>query len=167
MSLEVVSVEVEKHHGTLPQWEDALSACVGRVPPQSREEEVTRALPLGAHSFSGRIEFARLGDGALYKFAATPSSFSSSFRTATTTLPTPVLLLLQLSGSCKFDQHNESCTLYPGDWCMIDTAHSLDAAASVKFEGLTLVLERPCDPEVRGLEMSGLVCFAAVDRRRC
>jgi hypothetical protein len=64
--IEVVSVELEKCNDALPQWTEALSRCLGRVPPSLRNQELTRCQTAGQR-FSGRIEFANLGDIVLSK----------------------------------------------------------------------------------------------------
>ena len=105
--INVVSVELPKYEEALPQWKDALSACVGRVSTSLKDQESTHCVPVGVRPFSGRIECAALGDIILAKLMATANHFQRSLLTETPTLPVPVLLFIQLSGSNRFDQHEE------------------------------------------------------------
>jgi AraC-like protein len=155
--INVVSIERDNSQRSLPEWKDALSTCVGRVTPSVQHQEVTRCVSTSLENFSGRIEVGELGDIVLAKLAATPNHFSRSLRTMTPTLPAPVLLFLELSGSSRLDQHNRSCTLRPGDWCLIDTLHPFEGCTlGPRSEYLILGLERPSDPEVCGVLEQGV-----------
>jgi AraC-like DNA-binding protein len=68
-----------------------------------------------------------------------------------------VLLLIQVSGSGRLAQHNRSCTLYPGDWSLLDTLHPFDSLSlGTPGEYQILGLERPSDPEVLTLLERGV-----------
>jgi AraC family transcriptional regulator, positive regulator of tynA and feaB len=154
--IEVVSIEVPNPQASLPQWTEALSTHVGRVTPWVRDEEVTRCVPTSLQDFEGRIEFGALGDGVLSKIAATPNRFSRSLRTRTPTLPVPVLVVVQRCGTIRLDQHDRSCSLRPGDWCLVDSLHPFEGVAlGTRTECLVVGLERPSDPELRGLLEQG------------
>jgi AraC family transcriptional regulator, positive regulator of tynA and feaB len=155
--IQVISVEMDKYEDSLPQWGEALSTHVGRVSPLVRDQEVIRCSPIGLQRFAGRIEYGLLGDIVLAKLGAEPYSFSRSLRTATPTLPLPVLLLIQVSGSVRLAQHDRSCTLYPGDWSLLDTLHPFDSSSlGTPGEYQILGLERPSDPELLTLLEQGM-----------
>jgi AraC-like DNA-binding protein len=150
--IQVVSIELGKYQDSLPQWAEALSTHVGRVLPSVRDQEVIRCSPIGFQSFAGRIEFGLLGDLVLAKLGVNPCSFSRSLRTSTPTLPLPVLLLTQVSGTGRLAQHNRFCALCPGDWSLIDTLYPFDTSSfGTPGEYRVLCLERPSDPEVLSL----------------
>src|SRR5256885_7702584 len=97
--VEIVSVEGHNCRGSVPEWTDALSTCVGRVPVSSVEQEVTSCVPTGEHDFVGRIEWGTLGDMVLAKVGtSTPHRLAFSLRPPPST-PAPVVLLFQMSGS--------------------------------------------------------------------
>jgi AraC-like DNA-binding protein len=155
--INVVSVELPKYEEALPQWKDALSACVGRVSTSLKDQESTHCVPVGVRPFSGRIECAALGDIILAKLMATANHFQRSLLTETPTLPVPVLLFIQLSGSNRFDQHGRSSTLHPGDWCLIDTLYPFDSwSLGAGVEVLVLTLGRPADADLLGLLEQGV-----------
>lgn len=146
---QAVSIELDKYQDSLPQWAEALSTHVGRVLPPVRDQEIIRCSQIGLQRFAGRIEYGLLGDIVLAKLGAEPYFFGRSLRTATPTLPLPVLLVIQLSGSGRLAQHNRSCTLYPGDWSLLDTLYSFNSwSLGTPGEYQILGLERPSDPEV-------------------
>lgn len=155
--IQVICVEMDKCQDSLPQWAEALSTHVGRVLPSVRDQEVIRCSPIGLQRFAGRIEYGLLGDIVLAKLGAEPYFFRRSLLTATPTLPLPVLLVIQLSGSGRLAQHNRSCTLYPGDWSLLDTLHPFDSSSlGTPGEYQILGLERPSDPEVLTLLERGV-----------
>ena len=148
--IQVVSVELDNHRGSLRYWEDTLLAFGDRISPSLRDQTMIRCLPSVGQGFSGRVEFGGLGETVLYKLMATPYHFSSSLRTVKPTQSLPVLLFAAVSGSCRFAQHNHCCILHPGDWCVIDTRLSYEGwSLSTDTEVLILGLEQPSDPEVR------------------
>ncbi len=155
--LRVISIEQDIYQNTLPQWAEALSTHVGRVSPSLRDQEVVHCFPRSIEKFSGRIEYGLLGETVLARLGARPNHFSRSLRTATPTLPRPVLLLVQVSGSARLTQRNRSCTLYSADWSLIDTIHPFEGSS---FGGTSeyqiMVLERPSDPEVLALLERGV-----------
>ena len=61
----IVSVEVERPNGRLREWEDALSAHVGRVDPVLREQEAVRCLPMDERPFEGAHRIWRTRRNAL------------------------------------------------------------------------------------------------------
>jgi AraC-like DNA-binding protein len=64
----------------------------------------------------------------------------------------PVVLMFQISGSCRVEQQASSCTLHADDWCLVDTASPFHISSfSIHNENLSLRLERPSDPEVLSL----------------
>ena len=117
----IVSVEVERPSGRLREWEDTLSAHVGRVDPALREQEAVRCLPMDERPFMGRIEYGALGEMLLCKLVSTNYRFTRSLTTPTPTLPIPMMLVSVSRGSCKFVQRGRTCILTPGDWTLIDT----------------------------------------------
>ena len=157
--VQVVSIEFDKYQEALPQWADALSTHVGRIPPSGKDEEVIRCLPRSLGRFSGRIEAGVLGDMVLAKLGATPYQFSRSLRTPTPTptLPLQALLLMQVSGGGCLAQHDRSCTLYPGDWLSDTSVDQFDSSSlGDPSECRILVLERPTDPNMLALLERGV-----------
>ena len=155
--INVVSVELPKYEEALPQWKDALSDASDGCRPRSRTRNSTHCVPVGVRPFSGRIECAALGDIILAKLMATANHFQRSLLTETPTLPVPVLLFIQLSGSNRFDQHGRSSTLHPGDWCLIDTLYPFDSwSLGAGVEVLVLTLGRPADADLLGLLEQGV-----------
>jgi AraC family transcriptional activator of tynA and feaB len=154
--IEVVSVELDNHQGSLRYWEDTLLAFGDRISPSLGDQTMIRCLPTVGQGFSGRVEFGGLGETVLYKLMATPFRFTSSLRTLKPTRSLPVLLFAAINGSCRFAQHNHSCILHPGDWCLIDTHFSYEGwSLAAEAELLALGLEQPSDPEVLDLLEQG------------
>jgi AraC family transcriptional activator of tynA and feaB len=92
------------------------------------------------------IESATLDSAVLSKTGVTPHLLSLSLRIPGRTAP--ALLVAQVSGSSRLEQHGRSCTLSPGDWCLIDLLHPFAARSlEERNEHLNLTLERPSDPE--------------------
>ena len=142
----VVTVEQHDCQRSLPEWVDALSIHVARIAPSDWDAQSTRFVPTYGRSFSGRIEFAALDDAVLSKTGLTPNLLSLSPRTPSP--KAPAVLVAQVSGSSRLDQQGRSCTLSPGDWCVLDTFHPFELRAlQQRNEHLNLMLERPCDPE--------------------
>ena len=156
----VVSVEVERPSGPLREWEDALSAHVGRVDPELREQEAVRCLLTDERPFRGRIEYGALGEMLLCKVTSTNHRFTRSLTTPTPTLPIPAMLVSVSRGSCKFVQRGRTCILTPGDWTLIDTnqPHGY-AITSPEIEAFVIMLPRPSDAAIVAL------CERAVARR--
>jgi hypothetical protein len=91
-----------------------------------------------------------LENAVLSKVAATPYLFSRSFRSPN--LGAAAMLVAPLSGSCRVEQHNRSCTLHPGEWCVFDPFHPFKLWSFAAYsEYLVLTLERPLDRERLGL----------------
>ena len=156
----VVSVEVERPSGRLREWEDALSAHVGRVDPVLREQEAVRCLLTDERPFMGRIEYGALGEMLLCKVTSTNHRFTRSLTTPTPTLPIPAMLVSVSRGSCKFVQRGRTCILTPGDWTLIDTnqPHGY-AITSPEIEAFVIMLPRPSDAAIVAL------CELGVARR--
>jgi AraC-like protein len=96
--------------------------------------------------FSGRIESAALDNAVLSKTGVTPHFLGLSLRMPNPKVP--ALLVAQVSGSSRLEQHGRSCTLRPGDWCLIDMLHPFATRSlEERNEHLNLTLERPSDPE--------------------
>jgi AraC-like DNA-binding protein len=147
--IEVVSVELDGQRGGLRQWTDALSTHIGQVAPAMRDLEVTRCQQTAGPRFSGRIELGRLDDFVLAKVAATPNRYRRALRDETATLPAPLLLCIEVSGSHRIEHCGRTCMLRPGDWCIVDMRHRLDDwALGPRNEYLILPLERPTDPSL-------------------
>lgn len=156
--VEIVSVEQQNCRSSVPEWTDALSTCVGRVPLSSVDQEVTSCVPAGEQKFAGRIEWGMLGDTVLAKVETkTPHRLVFSLRATPLTVPAPVVLLFQMSGSCRVQQHSRSSTLGPGNCCLVDTHHPFHISSlDIHNENLSLRLERPSDPELLGLLARGI-----------
>jgi AraC family transcriptional activator of tynA and feaB len=154
--IEIVSIERHNCRGSVPEWTDALSTCLGRLPLSSFDQELTSCVPTG-QKFSGRIEFGSLGDIVLAKIeTSTPHHLAFSLRTTSLTVPAPLVLIFQMSGSCRLEQHNRSCALCPGDWSVVDTRHPFHIwSLARRNENLSLRLERPSDPELLSLLPGG------------
>ena len=45
---DVVSVEVRNHGPSVPEWDALLSKHVGKVPPELRNQEITKCVPTTA-----------------------------------------------------------------------------------------------------------------------
>jgi AraC family transcriptional regulator, positive regulator of tynA and feaB len=146
----VITVERHNCEGSLPEWADALSRHVAHVLPSNWDEQLTRSNPTSGRSFSGRIETGVLENAVLSKTGLTPHFLSLSVRGLNPTVP--AVLVAQVSGSSRLEQHGRSCTLDPGDWCLIDTLHRFELRAlQPRNEHLNLTFERPSDPERIGL----------------
>jgi len=157
---EIVSVEVERPSGPLREWEDALSAHIGRVDPVLREEEAVRCLPTDERPFMGRMEYGALGELLLSKVATTPYRFTRSLITPTPTLPIPAMLVSVSRGSCEFVQRGRTCILTPGDWTLIDTKQTNEyRITSPEIEAFAIMLPRPSDAAIAAL------CERGVARR--
>ncbi len=153
----IVSVEVERPSGPLREWEDALSAHVGRVDPPLREQETVRCLPTDECPFVGRIEYGALGELLLSKVASTNYRFTRSLTTPTPTLPIPAMLVSVSRGSCKFFQGDRTCSLTPGDWTLIDTKQPNGyAITSPEMEAFAIMLPRPSDASIAALFERGV-----------
>ncbi|WP_454649983.1 helix-turn-helix domain-containing protein [Bradyrhizobium liaoningense] len=113
--MKVISVELEHCQGFLPQWADALSTHVGELSPDSK---LISCMP-GSECFSGRIEIGDLDNARLSKISATPYRSSRSVRIPEHSVP--AMLVAQVIGTCRIEQDKRSCTLQPGDWCVVDT----------------------------------------------
>jgi len=153
LSRDVISVEVDNHGRSVPQWEAVLSKHVGKVPPELRDQEITACVPASPEPFRARLECGALGDAVLYKVRSTPNRFSRSLRNpACVTIPSPILLVIELNGSHRFRQPESSYVLRPGDWCLLDTSLPLDYWTHTESsELLAVTLQRPSDPEQRHL----------------
>lgn len=62
-----MSVERSRVRASVPEWVDALSTRVGRVPIPSWDQNLTNCVPMGKQGFSGRIEAGMLGQIILAK----------------------------------------------------------------------------------------------------
>jgi AraC-like DNA-binding protein len=140
--MRVISVELEHCQGSLPQWAEALSTYVGGLPLS--DSKLISCMSVRGR-FSGHIELGNLHNARLSKIRATPYHLSSA-RIPQRTMP--AMLLAQVIGTCRIEQDQRSCTLHPGDWCVIDTRapHSSRLLAPHN-ELLTLALEPSSDPE--------------------
>lgn len=158
MSRDVISVEIDNHGRSVPQWEEVLSRHVGKVPPALRDQEVTDCHPSTAAPFRARLEYGALGESILYKIKSTPNHYSRSLRNpASTTLPSPILLVVELNGSHRIRQPQGSFVLRPGDWCLVDTLLPLDYWTSMESaELLVLTLPRPSTAEQQALHERGI-----------
>jgi AraC family transcriptional regulator, positive regulator of tynA and feaB len=57
-------------------------------------------------------------------------------------------LIAQVTGICRIEQFGTTCTLYPGDWCLIDGRQPFDCKTLEKRnECLLLRLEGPFEPQ--------------------
>ena len=148
----IVSVEVERPSGRLRKWEDTLSAHVGQVDPELREQEAVRCLPMDERPFMGRIEYGALGEMLLCNFTTTNYRFTRSLTTPTPTLPIPMMLVSVSRGSCTFVQRGHTCILTEGDWTLIDTKQPLEyTITSPEIEGFAIMLPRPSDAAIAAL----------------
>jgi AraC family transcriptional regulator, positive regulator of tynA and feaB len=153
----IVCVEVERPSGPLRQWEDALSAHIGRVDPRLREQEAVRCLPMDQRPFEGRIEYGVLGEMLLCKVAATNYRFTRSLTTPTPTLPLPMMLVSVSRGYCKFVQRGRTCILGPRDWTLIDTKQQLGyEISSPEIDAFVTMLPRPSDAAIAALFERGV-----------
>jgi AraC family transcriptional regulator, positive regulator of tynA and feaB len=156
VSRDVVSVEVEHPTGSVPEWGAVLSRHVGQVPPALRDDEVTRCIPATMAGFRGRLEYGAFGDSVLFKASATPNQFSRWLRRPDSPVPSPILLLIQLSGSHRFRQSDGSLVLRPGDWCLLDMLDRMDCWTTNEHANLLgMTLRRPLDPEQKDLLQRG------------
>ena len=139
--ISVVTVEQHDCQRSLPEWVDALSIHVARISPSNWDAQLTRFVPTYGRNFSGRIEFAVLDDAVLSKTGLTPNLLSLSPRTPSP--KAPAVLVAQVSGSSRLDQQGRSCTLAPGDWCVLDTFYTFELRAlQPRNQHLNLMLER-------------------------
>jgi AraC family transcriptional activator of tynA and feaB len=156
MSRDVVCIEVQRHHGSVPEWDAALSRHVGQVPPALSDSEIKRCTPATPEVFRARLEYGALGDSVLFKASASPNQFSRRLRYADASVPSPILLFIQVSGSHRFQQSGKTIVLRPGDWCLLDTLHRFDCwTMNERAEILGLTLGRPLDTEQDDLLHSG------------
>jgi AraC-like DNA-binding protein len=158
VSRDIISVEVDRPCRSVPQWEEALSRHVGKVPAELRDQEITKCIPATAATFRARLECGALGDAVLYKLRSTPNRYSRTLRDPlSTTIPAPILLGIQLNGSNRFHQSKNSYVLRPGDWCLVDTQLPFDYwTGTESSELLVLTLQRPSAPEQQLLLDRGL-----------
>ena len=156
MSREIVSIEVNNPAGPVSQWETALSEHVGRVLPESRDQEITRCIPIPGQAFQARLEYGELADATLFKVLATPHYFRRSLRSPTAKLPAPIVLVFLSNGSSRFRQGDRSHVLHPGDWCVLDTMHPIESwVMTSSVEVLSATFPRPSDPELQVLLSAG------------
>ena len=149
MSREIVSVEVNNPAGPVSQWETALSEHVGHVLPGSRDQEITRCVPIAGQAFQARLEYGELADATLFKVVATPHYFTRALCSPAAKLPMPIVLTFLSSGSSRFRQGRRSCVLHPGDWCLLDTLQPIESWVMTKsVEVLSVTFPRPTDPEL-------------------
>lgn len=153
MSRDVISVEVRNHGPSVPEWDTVLSRHVGKVPTELRDQEITKCVPTTSAPFRARLEYGALGDAILYKIRSTPNHYSRSLRSpASATIPAPLLLVIELNGSHRIRQSQNSFVLRPGDWCLLDTLLPLDYWTTTESsEILALTLQRPSTPEEQAL----------------
>jgi len=158
LSRDVISVELDNDGRSVPQWEAVLSRHVGKVPPELRDQERTMCVPACPGPFRARLECGALGDAVLYKIRSTPNRFSRSLRNpASATIPSPILLVVELNGSHRFRQPRSSYSLQPGDWCLLDTLLPLDYWTHTESsELLAVTLPRPSTPEQKELLERGV-----------
>ncbi len=158
MSRDVISVEMDSRGRSVPQWEEVLSRHVGKVPPALRDQEIASCLPATAATFRARLECGALGDAVLFKIRSTPNRYSRSLRSsASTKIPSPILLVIELNGSHRIRQCQSSYVLRPGDWCLLDTLLPLDHWTTTESsELLALTLQRPSTPEQQVLLERGV-----------
>jgi AraC family transcriptional regulator, positive regulator of tynA and feaB len=149
---ETISVEVDRHNGSVPQWEDALSGRVhGQASLALQDQETKRCIPTGSR-FSGRLDYGELGDGIVYKCATTPHQYIRSLCTASPRISTPLLLVVLLKGSYRLRRQDRIYPLGPGHWCLIDTLDPLEYwTVSETSEHLAMTVCRPAEPELGGL----------------
>lgn len=142
--INVPSVELQNCQQHLPQWADVPNTPIGQVSPLEGEQELRHYILTSRRSSSGRIDFTAFDNAVLSKFGTTPH-IHSSIRIAA---PAAAVLVAQLSGSCRLEQYNRSCTLYPGDWSLVNALDRHDAWSLEEHnEYLVLTLELPSDPE--------------------
>ena len=75
---DVISVEVRNHGPSVPEWEAVLSKHVGKVPPEFRNQEITKCVPTAP--IRARLEYGALSDAVLYKRRSTSNHDSRSLR---------------------------------------------------------------------------------------
>ena len=139
---------IERAGAPLSEWTDALSTRIGHVPPSSWDERFTTCRTVGEVAFVGRIEHGDVGEITLAKVTTrTPHNLTMAQRD-TSLPPFPMVLMFQMGGRCRVEQDGRACTLYSGDWCLLDTRHpSLIDALDSQNENLSLRLACPSDPE--------------------
>ena len=149
--LETISVDVDRHNGSVPQWEDAQSGRIGRVLPALRDQDTIRCLPSGSR-FSARLDCGELSEAIVFKVATTPHQFTRSLCTASPAIPTPLLLNVLLKGTCRLRRQDRIYELGPGHWCLLDTLDPLEFwSLSDTSEWLGMTVCRPSDEELGGL----------------
>ena len=155
--IERVSVERRSWRGSIPEWTDALSTSIGRLPVSSFDQELTSCVPTGEHDFEGHIEVGTLSDIVLAKVVTkSPHKLTFSPRGTAFTERAPLVLVFQASDSCRLEQHNRSCTLNPGDWSLVDIGYLFRiSSVGARNENLSLRLDRPSDPELLNLVQQG------------
>lgn len=154
--IESISIESRSGRSSVPEWTNALSTSVGQLPLSSCDQERTNCLSVGQQAFSGRIEFGLLRDTVLAK-VTTSSPHHLTFSLRDTPARPPIVLMFQMSGSCRLKQQTSTCTLRPDDWCLIDTGSPFHISSfSPHNENLSLCLERPSDPEILSLFTQGI-----------
>jgi AraC-like DNA-binding protein len=153
--LDVITIESHGADHCVPEWVDALGSRVGQLPLSSWDEERTKCVPIGQQDFEGRIEFGNLHDAILAKVStSSPHHLDMSLRTSSGRAP--VVLMFQMSGSCRVKQQGAECTLNADDWCIFDAGSPFQISSfSPNNENLSLRLDRPSDPEVLDLFARG------------
>jgi AraC family transcriptional regulator, positive regulator of tynA and feaB len=148
--IETVSIDRHDCRGSAPEWTGALTTCIGRMPLATLDQKLTSCVPDGENKFIGRIEWGALGDLVLARVGTgTPHRLDFSLRSWPDAAAAPLVLLFQTSGSCRLRQHGRSCTLFPGEWCLIDTYDPFQISSfDAHNENLSLRLDRPSDPEL-------------------
>jgi AraC-like DNA-binding protein len=161
--IESVSIERDRCQGSLPEWSEALSTYVGRLPFSSWDWDLTKCVPRGGKSFAGFIECGTLGDVILAKVAtSTPHDLTFAVHDEELASPAPLVLMFQTSGTCRVEHQNLAHPLAPGDWCLLDVSSPMRISSSdARNENLTLRLERSSDPE-----FSSLIARSAAHRWR-
>lgn len=115
------SLERARCQGPLSEWTDALSTRLGHLPLSSWDERLTTCRAVGDAPFAGRIEHGDVGDITLARVTTTTPHHLAMAQGHPSVLACPVVLLFQNGGSCRVEQTGRACTLYAGDWCMVDT----------------------------------------------
>src|SRR3954463_6733760 len=139
--MDVISIQTRSGRSSVPEWMDALSTRVGQMPLSFWDEERTKCLPVGQQEFNGRIEFGMVRDIVLAK-VTTSSPHHVTFSFGSTPPRPPLVLMFQMSGSCRVEQQASSCTLRPDDWCLVDTGSPFRVSSfSLHNENLSLRLD--------------------------
>lgn len=156
--IESLLIERRTSRGHVPEWAEALSTAVGRVPLSLLDQETTQCFATGVDEFCGSVESGMLSELVLAKVRTkTPHFLRFSLQEPSGTNPAPAVLIFQISGSCRVDQRKRSCTLGPGNWCLVDTADRFRISSFCSDnENLSLRLDRPAEPELLSLLASGV-----------